>query len=92
MKIIKAVTPLHLNRLMQHMKESFCAPLAKKLATPVKINGAEFDGTKDIEIKFSPEVDAAPQEGSDKLITSGGVYKAVNDALASIIDGDELEY
>ncbi len=89
---MKVITPLHLDRVMRYLRNSFCAPSAEKLKTPVKINGVEFDGTKDINIEAKFETDAVPTADSDKLVTSGAVYKAIADSIASIKDGDSVAY
>lgn len=92
LRMTKYITLKHLNRIMQYLRKNFCAPLAKKLETPVKINGVEFDGTKDINIAAAFETDDAPTADSTKYVTSGAVYKAIHDAVASIEDGDKISY
>jgi len=83
---------------MNHLRSGFIAPKAKALETAVKINGVLFDGTKDITIESSgggatlPPMDSTPTKDSSNLVTSGAVYKAINDAVSSIVDGDDKKY
>lgn len=92
MSVIKAITPRHLNKVIDFLNKNFCAPTAKKLDTPIKINGVSFDGSRDIDINFVPDADAAPVSGSSRLVTSGGVHKAIQDAISEITDGDNKTY
>lgn len=53
-----------------------------------KLTKAQYDAIQnpsDTEIYLVPDViDTAPTSGSDNLVTSGGVYTAINTALGDI--------